>query len=219
MIGRSGGALGAGMSRRMFAGAGLATAGVLWTSGAGALGERPPTAESAMGPFYPIVRPAEADADLTWLKGHSTRAAGQVIEVSGRVFDMRGNPIPNATLELWQANAAGRYDHPSDISKSPLDPNFQGYASLRTDPAGAWRIVTVKPGGYDSPIGHRTPHIHFDLRGPKSRNVAQLYFPEEAAGNAADTLYKALGTEAGTSVAVRNASDPDKYVWDIVMMG
>jgi protocatechuate 3,4-dioxygenase, beta subunit len=212
-------ALNMGMSRRMFAGAGLATAGVLWTSGARALGERVPTAESPMGPFYPTIHHADADADLTWVKGRTARASGQVIEVSGRMFDVRGNPMPNATLELWQANAAGRYDHPSDISKAQLDPNFQGYATLRTDAQGAWRIVTIKPGGYDSPIGHRPPHIHFDLRSAKARNVVQLYFPEEAAGNAADTLYKALGTDAGTSVAVRDAGDPNKYVWNIVMMG
>jgi protocatechuate 3,4-dioxygenase beta subunit len=207
------------MSRRVFAGAGVASAGLLWASGARALADRPQTAESAMGPFYPISHPAEADADLTWLKGHSTRAVGQVIEVSGRVFDVHGNPIPGATLELWQANAAGRYDHPSDVSKAPLDPNFQGYATLKTDAKGDWRIVTVKPGGYDSPIGHRPPHIHFDLRGQKSRNVAQLYFPEEAAGNSADSLYKLLGPDASTSVAERDVSDPNKYRWDIVLLG
>ncbi len=207
------------MSRRMFAGAGVASAGLVWASGARALADRSPTVESPMGPFYPIGHPAEADADLTWLKGHSARALGQVIEVSGRVFDVHGNPVPGATLELWQANAAGRYDHPSDVSKAPLDPNFQGYATLKADAKGDWRIVTIKPGGYDSPIGHRTPHIHFDLRGQKSRNIAQLYFPEEAAGNAADMLYKQLGTDAATSVAVRDASDPNKYRWDIVLLG
>lgn len=210
---------GANMSRRMFTGAGLASAGLVWASGARALGDMPPTAESPMGPFYPTIHSADADADLTWVKGRNTRAAGQVIEVSGRVFDVRGNPIPNATLELWQANAAGRYDHPGDISKAPLDPNFQGYATLRTDSKGAWRIVTIKPGGYESPIGHRPPHIHFDMRSAKTRNIAQLYFPEEAAGNAADSLYKTLGAEAVTSVAVRDAGDPKKYVWDIVMLG
>ena len=172
-----------------------------------------------MGPFYPIVRPQDSDAALTWIKGHSTRAAGEVIEISGRVFDLHGNAVPNATLELWQANAAGRYAHPSDISKAPLDPNFQGYATIRSDSSGAWRIVTIKPGGYDSPIGHRPPHLHFDLRGPKSRNVAQLYFPEDAAGNAVDRLYKALGADAATSVAARDAGDPNKYVWNIVLIG
>lgn len=208
------------LSRRTFAGAGLASAGLVLASGSRALAKRPETLESPMGPFYPITRPVDSDTDLTWLKGHAKRALGQVIEISGHVFDVHGNPIPGATLELWQANAAGRYDHPSDISKAPLDPNFQGYASLRTDSAGAWRIVTIKPGGYDSPIGHRTPHIHFDARGLKHRNVMQLYFPEEAAGNAADSLYKVLSAgEATTSLAIRDVANPGKYTWDIILLG
>jgi len=206
------------MSRRMFAGAGLASAGLLWTSGARALGEKAATATSTIGPFYPIVHPGDSDADLTWVKGHDKRAIGQVIEVSGRVFDVKGNPMPGATLELWQANAAGRYDHPSDPAVAPLDPNFQGYATLRADSKGEWRIVTIKPGGYGSPIGHRPPHIHFDLRSEESRNIAQLYFPEEAEGNAKDMLYRELGAEAATSLATRDASDPNKYTWDIVLL-
>jgi len=206
------------MSRRMFAGAGLASAGLLWTSGARALGEKAATAASTIGPFYPIVHPGDSDADLTLVKGHDKRAIGQVIEVSGRVFDVKGNPLPGATLELWQANAAGRYDHPSDPAVAPLDPNFQGYATLRADSKGEWRIVTIKPGGYGSPIGHRPPHIHFDLRSEESRNIAQLYFPEEAEGNAKDMLYRELGAEAATSLATRDASDPNKYTWDIVLL-
>jgi len=206
-------------TRRAFAGAGLASAGLLLTSRALAFSDKVPTAESPMGPFYPVGHLADADVDLTWVKGRNARAAGQVIEISGRVYDVKGNPLPGARLELWQANAAGRYDHPSDPATAALDPNFQGYASLRSDAKGEWRIVTIKPGGYDSPIGHRTPHIHFDLRGQKSRNIAQLYFPEEAAGNAADTLYKDLGADAVTSVAVRDANDPNKYRWDIVLLG
>ncbi len=207
------------MSRRTFAGAGLASAGLVLASGARAFQARPLTAESPMGPFAPVALPADHDADLTWVKGRSARASGQVIEISGRVFDLKGNPIPGATIELWQANAAGRYVHPSDISTAPLDPNFHGIASLRSDAKGDWRIVTIKPGGYDSPIGHRPPHVHFDIRGRAHRNVAQLYFPEDAEGNAKDTLYKMLGAEAATSVAVRDAADASKYIWDIVLMG
>ena len=172
-----------------------------------------------MGPFYPIIRPTDADMDLTWVKGRSARAAGQVIEISGRVFDVKGNPILGAAIELWQANAAGRYDHPSDPATAKLDPNFQGFGSLRADAKGEWRIVTIKPAGYDSPIGHRPPHIHFDMHSGKTRNIAQLYFPEDAAGNAKDLLYKALSpAEAATSVAVRDATDPNKYRWDIVLL-
>ena len=206
------------MSRRVFTG-GLASAGILLTSGAKAIADRPATAESPMGPFYPMVRPPDSDSDLTMVAGRTGRASGQIIEVTGRVLDIRGNPIPGAEIELWQANAAGRYDHPSDPAIAPLDPNFQGYASLKADAKGDWRIVTVKPGGYDSPIGHRPPHIHFDLRTGKARNIAQLYFPEEAEGNAKDLLYKDLGADAATSVAVRDSDDPNKYRWDIIMLG
>jgi len=206
------------LSRRTFAGAGLASAGLVLAGGAKAFEPKPLTAESIMGPFGPVSLPADHDADLTWVKGRPARASGQVIEISGRVFDVKGNPIPGASIELWQANAAGRYVHPSDVSTAPLDPNFHGIASIKADSKGEWRIVTIKPGGYDSPIGHRPPHIHFDVRGMKHRNVAQLYFPEEAEGNAKDELYKMLGKDAATSVAVRSG-DPGKYSWDIVLMG
>lgn len=206
-------------SRRAFAGAGLASAGLVLAAGAKAFQAKPLTAESVMGPFFPIDLPADSDADLTWVKGHAKRAAGQVIEISGRVFDLKGNPIAGARLDLWQANAAGRYDHPSDPAVASLDPDFQGSAAIVSDRQGNWRIVTIKPGGYDSPIGHRPPHIHFDIRGKAHRNVAQLYFPEDAAGNATDSLYQALGGQAATSLAVRDAADPNKYAWDIVLMG
>ena len=207
------------LSRRTFAGAGIATAGLVLATGARAFQSKPLTAESPMGPFFPLDVPSDNDADLTWLKGHSKRASGQVIEVRGRVLDLEGNPIAGARLDLWQANAKGRYAHPADPAVMPLDPDFQGFASIVSDAKGDWRIITIKPGSYDSPIGNRPPHIHFDVRGKSHRNVAQLYFPEDAEGNAKDLLYKALGAEAGTSVAVRNPADPNKYVWDVVLMG
>ena len=207
------------LSRRRFAGAGLAWGGLVLATGARASQLKPLTAESPMGPFFPLDVPADSDADLTWIKGHAQRAAGQVIEISGRVLDQKGNPIAGARLDLWQANAAGRYAHPADPAVAPLDPHFQGFASIASDSKGEWRIVTIKPGGYDSPIGNRPPHIHFDIRGKSHRNVAQLYFPEDAEGNARDLLYKALGADAGTSLAVRNTADPNKYAWDVVLMG
>ena len=207
------------LSRRTFAGAGIATAGLVLATGARAFQSKPLTAESPMGPFFPLDVPSDNDADLTWLKGHSKRASGQVIEVRGRVIDLKGNPIAGARLDLWQANAKGRYAHPADPAVMPLDPDFQGFASIVSDAKGDWRIITIKPGSYDSPIGNRPPHIHFDVRGKTHRNVAQLYFGEDAEANAKDTLYKALGDQAATSVALRDAGDPGKYAWDIVLMG
>lgn len=211
------------LSRRLFAQGALASAGLLVAGPALALQVQQPrlgsTAESPIGPFYPLNPLAENDADLTRLAGHADRARGEVIELTGRVLDLRGNPIAGARLELWQANAAGRYMHDSDPATAPLDPDFQGFAALTTSTDGSYRIVTIKPGGYDSPIGHRPPHLHFDLRGHTHRSIAQMYFPEDAEGNARDTLYHALGAEAGTSLAARDAADPSKYRWDIVLMG
>lgn len=208
------------VSRRLLVQSALASAG-LFVAGR-AFAQQPllgSTAESPMGPFYPLRPLAEDDADLTRLTGHARRASGTVIELTGRVLDLRGNPIAGAKMELWQANAAGRYMHELDPATAPLDHDFQGFARLRTGPDGAYRIVTIKPGGYDSPIGHRPPHIHFDLQGKTHRSIAQMYFPEEADGNARDTLYRALGEEARTSLATRNAGDPGKYRWDVVLLG
>lgn len=221
-IGHGTTAVGNPLSRRQFAQSALASAGLFVASPALAQERQPllgTTAESPMGPFYPLHPLAENDADLTRLAGHANRARGTVIELTGRVRDLRGNPIAGAQLDLWQANAAGRYMHELDPATAPLDPDFQSYARLTTGRDGAYRIVTIKPGGYDSPIGHRTPHLHFDLRGRTHRSIAQMYFPEEAEGNARDTLYRALGDEAGTSLAMRDAADPSKYRWDVVLMG
>ena len=206
------------MTRRIFAGASIAAVG-LAVAARGIAKELALTAESPMGPFFPLTMPPDSDADLTQLKGHAKRASGTIIEVRGRVLDRHGNPISGARLDLWQANAAGRYAHPADVATAPLDPNFQGFASIVSDSKGDWRIVTVKPGGYDSPIGHRPPHIHFDIRGKTHRNVAQLYFAEEAEANVRDRLYQALGAEASTSVAKRDPGQPNLYRWDVVLMG
>lgn len=209
------------LSRRQFAQAALASAGLFVALPARAQTQTAlgATAESPLGPFYPLHPLAENDADLTRLAGHRNRARGTAIELTGRVLDVRGRPIAGARLELWQANAAGRYAHELDPAVAPLDPDFQSYARLTTGADGAYRIVTIKPGGYDSPIGHRPPHLHFDLRGHTHRTVAQMYFPEEAAGNARDSLYQALGSDAASSVAARDRADGTKYRWDIVLLG
>ncbi|WFL76247.1 protocatechuate 3,4-dioxygenase [Altererythrobacter arenosus] len=174
------------------------------------------TAESPMGPFFPTSYRGETDADLTRIAGHANRAKGQVIEVMGRVLDMRGNPIHGARLDIWQANAAGRYAHPQDPAIMPLDPDFQGYASIHTGSDGSWKLTTIKPGSYDSPIGNRPPHIHMDATGIDARNVLQMYFPEDDAANRRDELYKSLGAGAPTSVAT--ALGDNRYSWDIVLL-
>lgn len=174
------------------------------------------TATSEMGPFYPVGYRGEIDADLTRVSGATRRAEGQVIEVVGRVLDKMGKPIRGAQLDIWQANSHGRYDHPQDPAVMPLDPGFQGFARIATGYDGSWKLTTIKPGSYDSPIGTRPPHIHMDAMGTSTRAMLQMYFPEDAEANARDTLYKTLGADAPTSVAT--ALGDNRYSWDIVLL-
>lgn len=206
------------ISRRIFTGAAIGSvAALVGTSRGQSQAIVPPTARGPEGPFFPVEFPTDSDGDLTHIAGRSERAAGQVIEVHGRVLDRTGNPIEGARLQLWQANAAGRYHHPGDVSTQPLDPNFQSYADLRTDPDGGWRIVTIKPGAYDSPIGHRTPHIHGRIADGRTNLTTQMYFSDEAELNAADGLFRRLGRDAPTAIAEADAAQPHIYHWTVVL--
>jgi protocatechuate 3,4-dioxygenase beta subunit len=184
----------------------------------------PPTPMEMMGPFYPLRRLAEDDADLAHLAGHSKAAKGQLIEVYGRVVRPDGSPVAGATVSLWQANAAGRYMHPSDRNPAPLDPDFQGFGQLRTGRGGDYRFVSVKPGQYPTPQGLvRTPHLHFEVTGAQYRLVTQMYFPGEPL-NDSDFLRSTLSArqfDPATVTAARADSHVDGalgYRWDIVLL-
>ncbi len=121
-------------------------------------------------------------ADLT--TQHKGAPQGQRIIVSGRVLDERGRPVPNTVVEVWQANAAGRYIHSKDDWDAPLDPNFTGAGRVVTDAEGRYSYVTIRPGAY--PWGNhknawRPAHIHLSLLGPSfaTRLVTQMYFPDD----------------------------------------
>jgi protocatechuate 3,4-dioxygenase beta subunit len=204
------------LSRRNFAGSAIATAALVAAGRASAATTLPLTPDQDLGPFYPVQRLAEADADLTWIKGHKKRAEGKVIQVTGRVLDRYGKPVSGARLELWQCNTHGRYAHPGDPASAPLDPDFQGFAAIKTGKKGEWRITTIKPVSYDSPIGRRTPHIHFDIEGRSHRIVTQMYFSDDEATNGTDELYRKMGGDAGRTVA--QSIGADQYSWDIVLM-
>lgn len=133
------------------------------------------------GPFYPPSF-AEADADLTWIAGGERRADGTVIEVIGHILDDRCQPIANAEVDVWQANAVGRYSHPRDSANPrPLDAGFQGQARLVTDADGAYRYLTIVPGAYPvSSSWWRPPHIHYRVsQGGQTSLTTQLYFAGE----------------------------------------
>ena len=177
------------------------------------------TPQLTTGPFYPVLRPLDEDADLTSLRGRPGIAKGKVIDVAGRVLTEAGRPIRGAKLDLWQANTFGRYDHPADPAKAPLDSAFQGAAVLRTDRDGRFRFRTVMPG----PYGNRARHIHFDVTGKRRRLVTQMFFPGER--NEADNLYRNIFTQRQKEVVVgrlapaSTESGTPLYLWDVVLVG
>jgi protocatechuate 3,4-dioxygenase beta subunit len=132
------------------------------------------------GPVYGHDCVGENDADLT--RQHAGEPQGERIVVSGKVMDEEGRPIPDTLIEIWQANAAGRYVHVVDQHPAPLDPNFSGAGRCVTDGSGRYRFTTIKPGAYPWKNHHnawRPNHIHFSLFGPSflTRLVTQMYFP------------------------------------------
>ncbi len=181
------------------------------------------TPTQTAGPFYPLEKPLDQDADLTLIAGRTQRATGQVLHVMGRVLDLEGRPVAGARIEIWQANARGRYTHPGDRNAAPLDPNFAGFASLATDADGRYRFKTIKPGAYPAGGGAmRAPHIHFDVRAKASRLVTQMYFPGEASNETDFVMTGARDQRALLIAAVGPPTaelEPDSLLarWDIVL--
>jgi protocatechuate 3,4-dioxygenase beta subunit len=138
------------------------------------------TPDQILGPFYPVGKTPDTAGDLTHLPGKPGRAAGQVINLMGRVLTLKGEAVRDANLEIWQANAAGRYTHSADTNPAPLDPNFEGFAILKTDAEGRYKLKTVKPGAYPAGTIMRPPHIHVRVSGREDELVTQLYFEGEA---------------------------------------
>ena len=134
------------------------------------------------GPVYGHESVSGHDADLTRNGRRNGEPLGERIVVAGRVLDDSGRPVPNTLLEIWQANAAGRYIHVTDQHDAPIDANFFGGGRCVTDADGRYRFMTIKPGAYPWPNHHnawRPAHIHFSLFGSSflSRLVTQIYFP------------------------------------------
>ena len=140
----------------------------------------PHTLSEITGPVYGHQDIRETDNDLT--RQHAGEPLGERIIVTGKVLDEDGSSVPNTLIEVWQANAAGRYRHAGDYHPAPLDPNFTGAGRTLTDSQGVYRFVSIKPGAYpwrNHDNAWRPAHIHFSLFGKAfaTRLVTQMYFP------------------------------------------
>ena len=134
------------------------------------------------GPLWDSSHLRPGDDDLT--RQHQGEALGERIIVAGRVLDEDGRAVPRSLIEIWQANACGRYRHDVDQHDAPLDPNFTGRGRVITDEEGRYRFVTIKPAPYpwrNHPNAWRPAHIHLSLFGPAfaTRLVTQMYFPDD----------------------------------------
>lgn len=136
-----------------------------------------PTPSQPSGPFYPIRFPSEIDTNLRVINGGSP-AMGTAVVIQGQVMNNLGTVIPGAKIEIWQACASGKYDHPSDPNPAAIDPNFQYYAATTSDGNGQYIFETIVPGPYPANRNWwRPPHIHFKVSAPGyGERITQLYF-------------------------------------------
>ena len=190
----------------------------------------PLTLSELTGPGPAVSSVTPEDADLTRNAGTGGEAIGQRIIVTGRVLDEHGEPVPNTLLEIWQANAAGRYAHRSDQWPGPLDPNFLGMGRCLTDTNGVYRFLTIRPGAYpwrNHPNAWRPAHIHFSVFGPSlvSRLVTQMYFPDDPL-LAIDPIFNSVPGEAARARLISSyAHDVTEqewalgFRWEIVLRG
>ena len=188
----------------------------------------PQTLSEITGPVYGHGCPGPEDHDLT--RQHGGEPLGERIIVAGRVLDEDGRPVPETLVEIWQANAAGRYAHAEDRHDAPLDPHFSGAGRALTNADGEFRFVTIKPGAYpwqNHENAWRPAHVHFSVFGPSflTRLVTQMYFPGDPL-LAFDPIFNAVPGESGRRRLVASfeldVTEPGwalGYRFDIVLRG
>ncbi|WP_299541330.1 protocatechuate 3,4-dioxygenase subunit beta [uncultured Streptomyces sp.] len=187
-----------------------------------------PEAVELTGPAFGVTDVTELDNDLT--RQHLGEPLGERITVTGRVLDRSGRPVRGQLVEIWQANASGRYAHQRDQHPAPLDPNFTGVGRCLTDDSGTYTFTTIKPGAYpwrNHVNAWRPAHIHFSLFGTAftQRLITQMYFPGDPLF-AYDPILQSVTDDAARERLVgaydHDLSTPEYalgYRWDIVLDG
>lgn len=175
------------------------------------------TTSQTVGPYFKI--------GLEWLNRDNLvceGVSGERVTIQGRVVDGDGAAVPDAILEIWQANAHGKYNHPEDTQDKPLEPGFKGYGRVATNAAGAFRFTTIKPGPVPGPDGkEQAPHLIVSvfMRGVLRRTITRIYFPDEP-HNAADFILNLVEpARRATLIARKAAGDPGTLEWNVVLQG
>jgi len=175
------------------------------------------TTSQTVGPFFSI--------GLTRVNKNNLAGpgiSGEQVTIAGRVLDGDGKPVPDAMLEIWQANSHGKYPHPEDTQAKPLETGFLGYGRIPTDENGKFSFTTIKPGSVPGPDGKaQAPHIAVSvfMRGLERRLVTRIYFPEEGA-NAGDFVLNLVEpARRGTLVAKKTAGQASILEWNVILQG
>jgi protocatechuate 3,4-dioxygenase, alpha subunit len=177
----------------------------------------PTTASQTVGPFLHI--------GLDWLVSESFAGAdisGERFAVEGRIVDADGNGVGDALVEIWQANAYGRYAHPLDLQDKPLEPGFTGFGRVKTDDDGRFRFTTIKPGRVAAPRGGlQAPHLNVTIfmRGMLRQLQTRLYFPGDPANADDPVLASVPAPRRSTLIASPIAGPPGALRWNVILQG
>ena len=159
---------------------------------------------------------------MTWLVDPDMAAEGVTGEratITGRVTDADGNPVNDAMLEIWQANAHGKYAHPEDGRDLPVEAGFSGFGRVVTDDDGRFVVHTIKPGPVPGPDGRpQAPHLNVTIfmRGLLRHLITRMYFPDEPANASDAVLQRVPEQRRATLVATRGAG---ALTWNVVLQG
>jgi protocatechuate 3,4-dioxygenase, alpha subunit len=175
------------------------------------------TTSQTVGPFFTIGLSRLNRSELA-----GPGVSGERVTIEGRVVDGDGVPVPDAVIEIWQANAHGKYAHPEDLQDKPIEAGFLGYGRVPTDDGGRFSFTTIKPGSVPGPDGKmQAPHLAVSvfMRGLLKRLVTRVYFPDDAR-NAGDFVLNLVeASRRGTLIAHAAAGKPGVLEWNVVMQG
>jgi protocatechuate 3,4-dioxygenase alpha subunit len=174
------------------------------------------TSSQTVGPFYSL--------GLLWLCCDTFAAdsvPGERITIAGKVLDGTGCPVPDALLEIWQANAHGKYAHEEDTQEKPLEAGFTGFGRIPTDDDGSFRFTTIKPGRVPGPEGNlQAPHLEVSVfcRGLLRRLVTRIYFGDEPS-NVEDFALSLVPDSRRNTLIAKPAAAGNAYEWNVILQG
>jgi protocatechuate 3,4-dioxygenase alpha subunit len=174
------------------------------------------TTSQTVGPFFSIGLTRLRKSDLV-----GSGISGGKITIAGRVLDGEGKAVPDALLEIWQANSHGKYAHPEDTQNKPIEQGFQGYGRIGVDENGGFSFTTVKPGAVPGPNGKmQAPHIAVSVfaRGLQLRLVTRIYFPEEVS-NSNDYVLNLVEPARRSTLLARKTAVGDALEWNVILQG